>query len=50
MIVCNLTVVSFALNPPETDAPLVVDGDRVLTFAVTPEPVESIPRGDAKVI
>lgn len=50
MIVCNLNLIGITLVKPETNAPLVVDGDRVLTFAVTPEPVESIPRGDAKVI
>jgi len=50
MIVCNLNVVGITFKKPETNAPLVVDSDRVLTFAVTPERVESVPRGNAQVI
>jgi len=49
LIVCNLNVVGIALKKSETDAPWVVDGDRVLTFAVTTEPVKPIPRGNAQV-
>jgi hypothetical protein len=37
VIVCNFNIVSINLNEPEADAPLVVDGDRMLSFSVSSE-------------
>jgi len=42
VIVTYLNVVSVALNEPKTDAPLIVDGNRVLPFSVAPEGVKSV--------
>jgi hypothetical protein len=50
VIIRNLNIVSITLNKAEADAPLIIDGDRILTFAVSPELVESISRGHPKVI
>lgn len=50
MIIRNFDIVSITGNEPEANAPLVIDGDRVLSFAVSPELVESIPRRSPKVI
>jgi hypothetical protein len=45
-----LDVVSVTGNKPEAYAVLVVDGNRVLSFSVSPELVESIARRNPKVI
>jgi len=45
VIVRNLNIVRIALSKPEANALLVADGNRVLTSPVTPELVETIPRG-----
>jgi hypothetical protein len=50
VIIRNVDVVSVTGNKPEAYAPLVVDGNRVLSFSVSPELVESIVRRDPKVI
>lgn len=50
MIIRNFDIVSITGNEPEAYAPLVVDGDRVLSFSVSHELVESIPRRNPKVI
>ena len=34
VIIRDLNLVGVALVKPETDAPLVVDGDRVLAFSI----------------
>ena len=50
MIIRNFDIVSITGNEPEAYAPLVVDGDRVLSFSISSELVESISRGNPKVI
>jgi len=50
VIICNFNIVSITLNEPEADAPLVVDGDRMLSFSVSSEFVEPISRRNPKVI
>ena len=42
MIICYLNVKCVAINEPETDAPLVVDGDGILPFSLPLEGVQSI--------
>jgi hypothetical protein len=37
MVVADLHVVGVAVLEPKADAPLVVDGDRVLAFSVAPD-------------
>jgi hypothetical protein len=50
VIIRDFDIVRIAGNEPEADAPLVVDGNRVLSFSVSPELVESISRRNPKVI
>jgi hypothetical protein len=50
VIVCHFNIVGIALHEPEADAPLVVDGDRMLSFSVSAEFVEPIARRNPKVI
>ena len=50
MIIRNFDIVSITGHEPETNAPLAVDGDRVLSFPVSPELVETISRRNPKVI
>jgi len=50
VIIRHFDVVSITGNKPEAYAPLVVDGNRVLPFSVSPESVESIARRNPKVI
>lgn len=42
VLVAYLNVVSVAFNEPKTEAPLVVDGNRVLPFPVAPEGVKPV--------
>ena len=42
MVVRNLDVVGIPVDEPETDAPLVVDGDGMLSFPVSLKFVESV--------
>jgi hypothetical protein len=49
VIIRNFDIIGITINKPETDAPLVVDGDRMLSFSVSPELVESISRRNPKV-
>jgi hypothetical protein len=44
MIVHNLDILGTAINPPEADAPLIVDPDRPLTAPVTPQGFQPIAR------
>jgi len=50
VIIRNFNIVSITLNEPEADAPLIIDGDRVLSFSVSPKLMESIPQRNPKVI
>ena len=50
MIIRHFDVVSVTGNKPEAYTPLVVDGNRVLSFSVSLELVESITRRHQKVI
>jgi len=50
VIIRHFDIVSITGNEPEANAPLVVDGDRMLSFSVSPELVESISRRNPKVI
>src|SRR5262249_1785526 len=42
MIVDDLDIVGVAVTPAEADAPLVVDSDAVLPFAIPGEPLQPI--------
>ena len=50
MIVRNLDIVGITINESEADAPLVVDGNCVLSPSGSPELVESIPWRNPKII
>src|SRR5215813_6920098 len=49
MIVGNLNVEHVALGKTETDAPLIVDPNRVLTGAISPQFLQPIRRGQAQI-
>jgi hypothetical protein len=42
MIITDFDIVGIAVNKPEADAPLIIDGDGMLTFSVAPESVKPI--------
>lgn len=44
MVIANLDVIGIAVNKAETDPPLIVDGDRVLTLSISFERVEPVAR------
>jgi hypothetical protein len=46
----DLDVMSVVVDPPEADAPLIVDPDAVLTRATASQPFESIARGHVQVV
>ena len=50
MVVADFNVVGVAVLKPETDTPLVVDGDRVLTSTIMPEVVEPVAGRDLEVV
>ena len=50
MIVCDFDIVGITVNVAEADAPLVVDGDSVLSHPVACELVEPIPARNPQVI
>jgi hypothetical protein len=50
MVVRNLDVVGIRVDEPETDAPLVVDGDRMLSLPVSLKFVESVAGRDLQVL
>ena len=45
MIVGNLHVIAVTIAPNETDAPLIIDPDRVLSLAISPQGLQLISRG-----
>lgn len=50
MIVGNFNIKSVAVEPPEADAPLVVDGDGILPFPVTLQPMEPVTWGHLEIV
>jgi hypothetical protein len=50
VIIRNFDVKGITINKPETDPPLIVDGDCMLLSSVSPELVESISWRNPKVI
>jgi len=50
VIVRYFDIVRITINEAETDAPLVVDGNRVLSSSVSAELVKPIPRRNAQII
>ena len=50
MIIDDLHLVSVTLSPLETDAPLIVDSDAVLTLTVTVQFLQAIAGRDAQVL
>lgn len=50
MIICNLDIIGITVNEPEADAPLVVDGDGVLSFPIPRQRVKPIARRNFKII
>jgi hypothetical protein len=50
VVIDDLHVFSVAIGPFETDAPLVVDSDAVLTFPVAGEFFEAVPGRHPKVV
>jgi len=50
MVVRNLDVVGIPVDEPETDAPLVVDGDGMLSLPVSLKFVESVAGRDLQVL
>jgi len=42
MVITDFDIVGIAVNKPEADAPLIIDGDGMLTFSVAPESVKPI--------
>ena len=50
MIVHDFDVISAGIGPSETQPELIVDPDAVLSLSITFEPLQMIPRRNAKVI
>jgi hypothetical protein len=50
MVINDFNIICIALYPGETDAPLIVDADAVLSFPIPAESFQSISRRYAKVI
>lgn len=50
VIVTNFDIVDVAIDKPETDAPLIVDRDRVLSLAVSVKGMESIPGRNSQIL
>lgn len=50
MVIHDLNVVRVAVSPPETDPPLVVDPNAVLTFPVSCQFFQPIPGWDSQVL
>jgi hypothetical protein len=50
VLVNDLNLVGIAIFPAETDAPLIVHANTVLTGAITPELLQSIARRNAEVL
>jgi len=49
MVVADFNVVGVAVLKPETDTPLVVDGDRVLASTVSSERMEPVAEWDFEI-
>ena len=49
MVVADFDIVGIAIQKSKADPPLVVDGNRVLTDAVTSERMQSVTRGNSEV-
>lgn len=50
VIICDLNIVGIPVDEPEADAPLVVDGDDMLSIPVPTESVEPIAGRNLQVI
>jgi hypothetical protein len=50
VIIGNFNIVSIAIGEAETDPPVVIDGDGVLTSPVSPKLVKSVSRRNSKVL
>jgi hypothetical protein len=50
VIVRDLNVEGVASGPAEADSPLVVDPNAVLPLSISPQPLQSVPRGHPEVI
>lgn len=50
MIINDLDLMGIAFPPSEADAPLIVDTDTVLPFAVAYQLLQAVGRGDAQVV
>ncbi len=49
VIVTELNLVRVSGNETKTDAPLIVDGDRILPKPITLQRVKAVPWGDSKI-
>ena len=49
MIIGDLNVLGFAVDPTKTKSPLIVDADAMLPFAITGQFLQVIPRRNAQV-
>jgi len=49
VIIRNFDIVGIAVDEPEADSPLVVDGNRALSLSVSPELVQSISQRNSQV-
>jgi hypothetical protein len=49
VVIHDLDIVCVATSPSETDSPLVVDSDAVLTLSATHQPFQSIPRWNPQI-
>jgi hypothetical protein len=50
MIVCDLDLVCVPISEPKAYSPLIIDGDRVLTFPVSSQAVQTIARRNPEII
>jgi hypothetical protein len=50
VIICDFYIEGIAFLKSEADAPLVIDRNGVLTFSISRQLMESIPRRNAKVV
>ena len=50
MVIDDFYVVRVALRPSETNSPLIIDSDTVLSRAVTTKFLEPVARGNSQVI
>jgi hypothetical protein len=50
MIICDLDIIGVSVDEAEAYPPLVIDGNRVLTLSIPPQPVQTVARGNSQVI